>query len=55
MGVRFRWRCFVTRPKCHLIAVTRPDLIFVPTAAEVQYGEQVFGRLRNASIVVDGY
>ena len=37
------------------VAVTRPDLIYVPTAAEVQYGEQAFGRLRTASVVVDGY
>lgn len=37
------------------VAVTRPDLVYVPTAAEVQYGEQTFGRLRTASVVVDGY
>jgi len=37
------------------VAVTRPDLVYVPTAAEVQYGEQAFGRLRTVSVVVDGY
>ncbi len=37
------------------VAVTRPDLVHIPTAAEVQYGEQAFGRLRTVSIVVDGY
>lgn len=37
------------------VAVTRPDLAYVPTAAEVQYGRQAFSRLRTASVVVDGY
>lgn len=37
------------------VAVTRPDVVFVPTVAEIQYGEQLFGGLRNASVVVDGY
>ncbi len=37
------------------VAVTRPDLSYVPTAAEVQYGRQAFGSLRTASVVVDGY
>lgn len=37
------------------VAITRPDVVFVPTASEVQHGEQLFGHLRNASVVVDGY
>ena len=37
------------------VAVTRPDLVYVPTAGEIQYGERAFGRLRTASVVVDGY
>jgi len=37
------------------VAVTRPDLVYVPTAAEAQYGEHAFGCLRTASVVVDGY
>lgn len=37
------------------VAVTRPDLAYVPTAAEMQYGEQAFGHLRSTSVVVDGY
>lgn len=37
------------------VAMTHPDLVFVPTAAEIQFGEQLFGRLRNASVIVDGY
>jgi hypothetical protein len=37
------------------VAVTRPDHVFAPTPAEMQYGEQLFAHLRNTSVVVDGY
>ena len=37
------------------VAVTRPDQVFVPTAAETRYGEQLFARLRSTSVVVEGY
>ena len=37
------------------VAVTRPDLVLVPTAADVEHGKELFGHLRNASVVVDGY
>lgn len=37
------------------VAMTHPDLVFVPSATEVQHGKQMFGRLRNASVPVDGY
>jgi hypothetical protein len=37
------------------VAVTRPDLVFVPMAVDAQLGKELFGHLRNASVVVDGF
>jgi hypothetical protein len=37
------------------VAMTRPDLVHVPSATELRHGEEMFGRLRNASVAVDGY
>jgi hypothetical protein len=56
---------FYDKPRCMVIvdrdgegyevAVTRPDVVFVPTPADVKRGKELFGHLRNASVVVDGY
>ncbi|KAA6457550.1 hypothetical protein DYQ86_22235 [Acidobacteria bacterium AB60] len=37
------------------VAVTRSDVVYVPTSTDVQLGKELFGHLRNASVVVDGY
>ena len=37
------------------VAVTRPDAVFVPSAADVLNGKKLFGSLRTASIMVEGF
>jgi hypothetical protein len=37
------------------VSMTHPDLVFAPSPAEVQLGQEMFGHLRIASVPVNGY
>jgi hypothetical protein len=37
------------------VAMTRPDLVHVPSATELRQGQEMFGGLRNASVPAVGY
>jgi hypothetical protein len=56
---------FYKKPHCMIVidrdgagyevAVTRADAVFVPSAADVQNGEKIFGRLRSTSKIAEGF
>ncbi len=37
------------------VSMTHPDLVFTPSPAEIAHGQEMFGRLRIASVPVDGF
>jgi hypothetical protein len=37
------------------VAVTRPDVVFVPSATDILNGKKLFGNLRTSSVAAEGF